>query len=82
MKNIIILLTDTFRSDNLGDRATRPVRTPEIDKFANERATSVERVYMNSFSTIPHQTDFATGVLGWPHYGWQPIDLSGPNHIF
>jgi arylsulfatase A-like enzyme len=19
--------------------------------------------------------------LGWPHYGWQPIDLSSPNHI-
>jgi arylsulfatase A-like enzyme len=23
----------------------------------------------------------ATGVLGWPHYGWQPIDVSGPNHV-
>ena len=64
MKSIILLLTDTFRYDNLG-----------------ERATSVERFYMNSFPTIPHRTDFATGVLGWPHYGWQPIDLSGPNHI-
>ena len=64
MKSIILLLTDTFRYDNLG-----------------ERATSVERCYMNSFPTIPHRTDFATGVLGWPHYGWQPIDLSGPNHI-
>ena len=53
MKSIILLLTDTFRYDNLG-----------------ERATSVERFYMNSFPTIPHRTDFATGVLGWPHYGW------------
>ena len=81
MKSIILLLTDTFRYDNLGDRAARPVRTLEIDKFASEPATSVERFYMNSFPTIPHRTDFATGVLGWPHYGWQPIDLSGPNHI-
>ena len=81
MKNIIVILTDTFRYDNLGDRAVRPVHTPELDRFATERATSVEHFYMNSFPTIPHRTDFATGVLGWPHYGWQSIDLSSPNHI-
>ena len=81
MKNIIVILTDTFRYDNLGDRAERPVRTPELDRFVTQWATSVERFYMNSFPTIPHRTDFATGILGWPHYGWQPIDLSGPNHI-
>ncbi len=81
MKNIIVLVTDTFRYDNLGKRAERPVRTPELDKFAAERATEVEKFYMGSFPTIPHRTDFATGVLGWPHYGWQPIDQSGPNHI-
>ena len=71
MKNIIVLLIDTFRYDNLGNRAERPVRTPEIDVFAAKRATSVEKFYMNSFPTIPHRTDFATGVLGWPHYGWK-----------
>lgn len=82
MKNIIVLLIDTFRYDNLGNnRAERPVRTPEIDVFAAKRATSVEKFYMNSFPTIPHRTDFATGVLGWPHYGWQAIDISGPNHV-
>ena len=37
--------------------------------------------YTASFPTIPHRTDVATGILGWPHYGWQPIDLSNPNHI-
>ncbi len=81
MKNIILLIADTFRYDNLGNKAKRPVRTPEMDRFADERATSVERVYMGSFPTIPHRTDVAAGVLGWPHYGWQPIEVSGPNHI-
>ena len=42
MKNIIVLLIDTFRYDNLGNQAERPVRTPEIDAFAAKRATSVE----------------------------------------
>jgi arylsulfatase A-like enzyme len=81
MKNIILLITDTFRYDNLGDRARRPVRTPGLDRFIAERATEITRFYAGSFPTIPHRTDVATGVLGWPHYGWQPIDLSGPNHV-
>ena len=67
MKNIILLITDTFRYDNLGDRAARPVRTPALDAFIAERATEVRRFYMGSFPTIPHRTDTATGVLGWPH---------------
>ena len=81
MKNIILLITDTFRFDNLGDRAKRPVRTPELDAFAAQRATEIEGFYTGSFPTIPHRTDVATGRLGWPHYPWQPIDLSGRNHI-
>ena len=81
MKNIVLIITDTFRYDNLGNIARRPVRTPALDRFMAERATSVERFYQGSFPTIPHRTDLARGVLGWPHYPWQPIDLSGPNHI-
>ena len=81
MKNIILLITDTFRWDNLDERAEKPVRTPELDKFSADRATAIERFTMGSFPTIPHRTDFARGVVGWPHYGWQPIDQSGPNHI-
>ena len=81
MKNIILLITDTFRYDNLFDYATRPVRTPMLDAFCTERASSIDRFYAGSFPTIPHRTDIARGVLGWPHYGWQPIDQSGPNHI-
>ena len=80
MKNIILIISDTFRYDNLGDRAPRPVRTPELDRFAAERATSIERVYMGSFPTIPHRTDLTRGILGWPHYGWQPLRNSGANH--
>jgi len=81
MKNIVLLITDTFRYDNLGEKAQRPVRTPALDAFAAERATAIEGFYAGSFPTIPHRTDVAAGVLGWPHYGWQPIDQSGPNHI-
>jgi len=81
VKNIVLLITDTFRWDNLGDRAALPVRTPELDRFAAERATALEGFYTGSFPTIPHRADVATGTLGWPHYGWQPIDLSSRNHV-
>ena len=82
MHNIILIITDTYRYDNLGNRAqVMPVRTPELDSFAEKRASSVEGFYTGSFPTIPHRTDIATGRLGWLNYGWQPIDVSGKNHI-
>ena len=81
MRNIILVITDTFRYDNLFDYAERHVNTPLLDSFINERATHVENFFAGSFPTIPHRTDVARGVLGWPNYGWQPLDKSGPNHI-
>ena len=81
MKNIILLISDTYRYDNLFDRAERPVRTPELDRFATTRATEVTGFYTGSFPTIPHRTDLTTGTLGWPHYGWQALAKSGPNHL-
>ena len=81
MKNIILLITDTFRYDNLGDVARRPVHTPELDAFAHHRATSIDGFHAGSFPTIPHRTDIATGRLGWPHFPWQPISRGSRNHI-
>ena len=81
MKNIILLISDTYRYDNLKGRSRLGVETPELDRFSEQRATSIEKFYTGSFPTIPHRTDLAQSVLGWPHYPWQPIDVSGPNHI-
>lgn len=37
----ILIITDTYRYDNLFDRAsTMPVRTPALDRFAAERAAT------------------------------------------
>ena len=72
MKNIVLLITDTFRYDNLGERARRPIRTPMLDKFEAERATAIDKFYMSSFPTVPHRTDIMTATVGWPHYPWQP----------
>jgi len=82
MLNVVLIITDTFRYDNLGERReAMPVRTPALDRFAAEQATEVHGFYTGSFPTIPHRTDIATGRLGWPNYGWQAIDQSSPNHV-
>ncbi|MFW6164016.1 MAG: sulfatase, partial [Planctomycetota bacterium] len=78
--NIILLISDTFRYDNLGDRAAMPVRTPCLDAFA-ERAVSLSRMYTSSFPTIPHRTDTTTGRYGWPWYPWQSRLASSANHM-
>jgi len=78
--NIILIISDTFRYDNLFDRAATPVHTPWLDAFA-ERAVSLSRMYTSSFPTIPHRTDTTTGRFGWPWYGWQSRLQSGQNHL-
>ena len=32
--NVILIISDTFRYDNLFERASMPVRTPHLDRFA------------------------------------------------
>ena len=83
--NIILLISDTFRYDNLFGRASKcpggiPVRTPNLEAFC-ERAVSLSRMYTSSFPTIPHRTDLTTGRYGWPWYPWQSRLASGPNHM-
>ena len=79
--NIILLISDTFRYDNLFDRSDEmPVNTPNLDRFA-ERAVSCSRMFMSSFPTIPHRTDVTTGRYGWPWYSWQDRLKSSRNHV-
>jgi len=76
--NIILIISDTFRYDNLFDRAAMPVRTPCLDAFA-ERAVSASRMYAGSFPTIPHRTDLISGRFAWPWHPWQDVAKSAAN---
>jgi arylsulfatase A-like enzyme len=77
--NIILIISDTYRYDNLFDRAEMPVRTPELDRFS-ERAVSASNMHVGSFPTIPHRTDLTTGRYIWPWGPWQDLDQSSKNH--
>lgn len=76
--NIILIISDTFRYDNLFDRAAMPVRTPNLDAFA-ERAVSLSNMLAGSFPTIPERTDLISGRIGWPWYPWQEVHQSTQN---
>ena len=77
--NIVFIVSDTFRYDNLSDSGPMPPRTPELDRFA-ERAVSLSRMYTASFPTIPHRTDLTSGRYGWPWYPWQDRRGSTTSH--
>ena len=76
--NIIVIISDTFRYDNLFERASMSVRTPALDKFS-ERAVSLSGFHMGSFPTIPHRTEFTSSRHGWPWHSWQDRRKSSPN---
>ena len=78
--NIIMIISDTFRYDNLFRRAAMPVRATQLEQFAR-RAVGLSNFYNSSFPTIPHRTDVTTGRFGWPWYPWQNRNLSGKNHL-
>jgi arylsulfatase A-like enzyme len=71
--NIIIINADTYRYDNLFDRAAIPVATPNLDAFA-ARAVEMDAFYTGSFPTIPERTDLISGRYAWPWYPWQYLD--------
>jgi arylsulfatase A-like enzyme len=70
--NIVLINADTYRYDNLFDRAAMPVNTPHLDKFS-ERAVSFSHFYAGSFPTIPERTDLISGRYVWPWYPWQML---------
>ena len=78
--NILLLISDSFRYDNLFDRADMPVRTPYLDRFS-QRAVSLTNLYAGSFPTIPHRTDLTSGRISWPWHPWQVLQKSTANNM-
>ena len=76
--NIILIVSDTFRCDNLACYAPdTPVRTPHLDAFA-EKAVVFDKVYCGSYPTVPHRGDILTGQVGFCRRGWEPLDRKVP----
>ena len=70
--NILMIVSDTFRKDNLSCYAKRQVQTPQLDRFA-EKCIVFNRAYANSYPTMPARADFFTGKHTFAYRGWEPL---------
>jgi len=71
--NVILIISDTFRRDNLTCYGGERVHTPNLDRFA-ETAFIFDRAYCMSFPTVPNRNDVLTGRYTFTYKPWAPID--------
>ncbi len=70
--NVIVVVSDTFRRDNLTCYANTKVNTDNLDRLAADSLV-FDRAYTASFPTIPNRTDCFTGKFTFPFYTWSPL---------
>jgi arylsulfatase A-like enzyme len=79
--NLIVIVTDTFRADNLacyGPKWLEHLETPHLDRFA-QRATVFADAYSELMPTIPIRRTLYTGRRGIPaSYFPQPENVQLP----
>jgi arylsulfatase A-like enzyme len=74
--NIIQIVSDTFRRDNLGCYGNTDIHTEYLDRFAKQSIV-FDNAYIASWPTIPHRRDLFTGrhsyiYSWWWFYGEEP----------
>lgn len=70
--NIILIISDTFRYDNLSCYGPTRVKTPNLDRFASE-AYVFDNAYLGSFPTIPNRLDIMSGRFSFIDHAWCPL---------
>jgi len=83
--NLIVLVSDTFRADNLAAYGSKWVETPYLNQFA-EQSVIFENFYPEGMPTVPIRRQLYTGRRIFPThtylqqsttqaYGWHPLYL-------
>ena len=75
--NLVVISTDTWRSDYLGCYGNDWIRTPHLDRLAAEGVV-FENFYAEALPTLPARTVFYTGRHLWP--GWE-VREHGGDHL-
>ncbi|MGI9860381.1 sulfatase-like hydrolase/transferase [Moorella naiadis] len=70
--NVILVVSDTFRYDNLSCYGPTNVKTPHLDRFANE-AYVFDNAYLGSFPTLPNRLDIMSGRFSCIEHEWCPL---------
>ena len=71
-KNVIIIVSDTLRRDHVGYFGNSSIRTPHLDRFA-EQASVFDYAFPSSFPTVPARADLFTGRHTFSYLGWSPL---------
>lgn len=73
--NLVVIIADTFRADHLGCYGNEWIKTPNLDRLAQE-GVLFERCYADGLPTIPERRVFFTGKSIIPmevYGGWTPL---------
>ncbi len=70
--NVVVIVSDTFRRDNLSCYSDRKVFTPHLDRFA-KKCVIFDQAYCASFPTMPMRADLMTGKYTFGYLGWAPL---------
>ena len=74
--NIIHIISDTFRRDNLDVYGGKGY-CPALNAFA-EKCIVFNKAYITSFPTVPIRGDLVTGEIGICRRGWEPLQRNIP----
>ena len=70
--NMIVIVADTWRADHLGVYGNRKIKTPNLDKLA-EQSVIFKAANAEALPTIPCRKVYHTGKSGLPDAIWQPL---------
>ena len=70
--NVIVIMADSLRFDYLGCYGNKWIKTPNIDKLA-EQSVLFENAYAEGLPTIPVRKALFTGRYTLPFGGWEPL---------
>jgi arylsulfatase A-like enzyme len=82
--NLILLVSDTFRADNLAAYGSKWVEAPNLNRFA-EQAIIFEDAYPEGMPTIPIRRTLYTGRRIVPtryYYQHEPVQIAGWHHLY
>lgn len=67
--NVIFVISDTFRRDNLSCYGPTQVKTPNLDKLA-EKSYVFDNAFLGSFPTLPNRLDIMSGRFSFINSEW------------
>ena len=70
--NVILVISDTYRRDNLSCYGPTKVKTPRLDRFA-ETSYVFDNFYLGSFPTVPNRLDLMSGRFSCIDHEWCPL---------